>query len=569
MPADQKIAAQRLRKSLFLVCALSLLISAGFATTGQAAPLVQEPTPVPAPAETAAPDAIEALPGIPVSVGGKTLFYIGGGEGDLSAVERAAAISAHLTDLANNPFRPPYEITVAESAEGTSIFVGDELLLTITEADARASGLDSSTAGASLGATVSEALAQARATHSFSDIAVTSLEALLVLGILVFLIWLINFVYHRATNWVDRQPAQTSKLPWLTSTNFYRSGRWKKPSKIVLSVIRWGAIVLVLVIGAPLFLLGFPSTRAAANSLLNLILIPISALWSWFVNYLDELITIVFITLGAYLLIRFVRWFFGEVASGGLRFKGTNPTRARFTSGLISALIVGGAVVMAFPYLPGADSPAFHAMVIFIGALITFSSTSAIGNTVSGILLVYTDAFELNEIVQIGNVQGRVVAQHVLTTELRTFRNETVTIPNSVVLNSHVTNYSRLAIADGLIMHTTITIGYDVPWEQVHELLVQAALDTPNVEDKPTPFVLQLSLNDYNVTYDLNCITRHPDRLLITYSGLHQNIQDQFNAAGIEILSPAYTALRDGNTVAIPEAARPADYQPPGFRIQK
>jgi len=569
MPADSKIATHRLRKSLFLLSALVLLISAGFVTTGQAAPLVQEPTPVPTPAETAAPDAIETLPGIPVSVGGETLFYIGSGEGDISAVERAAAISAHLTDLANNPFRLPYEITVADSAEGTSIFVGDELLLTITEADARANDLDSKTAGASIGATVSSTLTQVRAEHSISEIAGVLLEALLVLGILALLIWLINKVYRRATSWVDRRPAETTKFPWLTTTDYYRSGRWKKPAEIVLNVIRWGAIVLVLAIGTPFILLGFPTTRAIANSALNLMLIPISALWSWFVNYLDELITIAFIALGAYLLIRLVRWFFGEVERGGIRFNSTNPTRARFTSGLISALIVAGAVVMAFPYLPGAESPAFHAMVIFVGAIITFSSTSAIGNTVSGILLVYTDAFEINEIVQIGDVQGRVVTQHVLTTELRTFRNETVTIPNSVVLNSHVTNFSRLAIGDGLIMHTTITIGYDVPWQQVHDLLVQAALETPDVEHKPTPFVLQLGLNDYNVSYDLNCITKHPERLLITYSRLHQNIQDQFNEADIEILSPTYTALRDGNTVAIPEANRRADYQPPGFRIEK
>jgi small-conductance mechanosensitive channel len=224
---------------------------------------------------------------------------------------------------------------------------------------------------------------------------------------------------------------------------------------------------------------------------------------------------------------------------------------------------------MAFPYLPGATSPAFHAMVIFVGALITFASTGVIANIFSGILLVYTGGFKLNDIVQIGQLQGTVTAQGMVTTELRTFRNETVTIPNSVVANSHVTNYSRQAGGDGLIMHTTITIGYDVPWKQVHNLLVDAALATEDVLDTPQPFVLQTTLNNFNVSYDLNVLTKHPERLLLIYSHLHQNIQDAFNEAGIEILSPAYAALRDGNMIAIPEADRPKDYEPPGFRIRR
>ena len=49
------------------------------------------------------------------------------------------------------------------------------------------------------------------------------------------------------------------------------------------------------------------------------------------------------------------------------------------------------------------------------------------------------------------------------------------------------------------------------------------------------------------------------------YSALHANIQDHFNKAGVEIMSPHYKALRDGNATTIPSDYLPKDYTAPGF----
>jgi small-conductance mechanosensitive channel len=130
-----------------------------------------------------------------------------------------------------------------------------------------------------------------------------------------------------------------------------------------------------------------------------------------------------------------------------------------------------------------------------------------------------------------------------------------------------VTNYSRLARENGLTLHTTVTIGYDVPWQKVHELLIAAALDCEDIEKTPTPFVLQTALNDYNVAYELNAYTRKPEIMPRLYSAMHQNIQARFNAAGVEIMSPAFTALRDGNAVTLPPDFLPDGYRPPAFRM--
>ena len=127
------------------------------------------------------------------------------------------------------------------------------------------------------------------------------------------------------------------------------------------------------------------------------------------------------------------------------------------------------------------------------------------------------------------------------------------TIPNSAMLSSQITNYSSLArTGEGLILHTTVTIGYDVPWPTVHRLLTTAALRAEGVEPSPEPFVLQTSLGDFSVAYQLNVYTRQPGRMPRILSALHQHLQDVFAEAGIEILSPVYEAQRDGNASTVP-----------------
>jgi small-conductance mechanosensitive channel len=134
-------------------------------------------------------------------------------------------------------------------------------------------------------------------------------------------------------------------------------------------------------------------------------------------------------------------------------------------------------------------------------------------------------------------------------------------------MTASVTNYSAQAIQGGVILHTTITIGYGAPWRHIHDLLTQAALATNCILKEPQPFVLQTSLDDFYVSYQLNAYTDQPHRMLAIYSELHQNIQDKFNEAGVEIMSPHYSQLRDGNQTTIPADYLPSSYEPPAFRV--
>lgn len=183
--------------------------------------------------------------------------------------------------------------------------------------------------------------------------------------------------------------------------------------------------------------------------------------------------------------------------------------------------------------------------------------------------MTYTRAFRIGDRVKIGEVTGDIIAKTLLVTRIRTIQNEIVSIPNSTVISNHTINYSSDAPEKGLILHTTVTIGYDAPWRQVHELLISAALATPMIESEPAPYVLQTSLDDYYVSYRINAFTKEPNKQAVIYSALHANIQDKFNEAGVEIMSPHYKALRDGNQTTIPTEYLPKDYQAPGFRTEQ
>ena len=192
-------------------------------------------------------------------------------------------------------------------------------------------------------------------------------------------------------------------------------------------------------------------------------------------------------------------------------------------------------------------------MAIFLGVLVSLGSTGAVSNVIAGIFLTYTGAFRMNDRVRIADTVGDVVHMSLLATRIKTVKEEMITVPNGLVLGSHIVNYSSSGSDPGLILHSTVTLGYDVPWRKAEELLKEAARKTEHIIESLEPFVLQTSLNDFNVAYQINAYTNEPSKMAMIYSALHKNIQEVFRDAKVEILSPEYRAHRDGNALTIPE----------------
>jgi small-conductance mechanosensitive channel len=282
---------------------------------------------------------------------------------------------------------------------------------------------------------------------------------------------------------------------------------------------------------------------------------------------LPNLVVIAVIALITYYLFRLLRLISGEVRKGELKIPGFYPDWAEPTEKLVRMLLLALALIVAFPYFPGSKSPAFQGISIFLGVLLSLGSSSAVANAIAGVILTYMRSFLVGDWVQIGNTTGEIIEKTLLVTRVLTPKAEIITIPNAMVMSESVKNYSVEAKKSGVIFHITVTIGYDAAWRTVHQLLISAALATEHVRQQPSPFVLQTRLDDFYVAYELNAYTDIPREMLSIYSDLHKNIQDKFNEAGVEICSPHFSSLRDGNVIAIPEPYIKPDYQAPVFRV--
>ena len=282
-------------------------------------------------------------------------------------------------------------------------------------------------------------------------------------------------------------------------------------------------------------------------------------IWSGFIEYVPDLFTAMMIIGIAYLVIKLFRLVFDGMARQRIKVPGFYPEWSRTSYNLLRLLIIAMTIVVVFPYLPGSDSPAFQGVSIFVGVLLSLGSTTAVANVVAGIVITFTRAFRIGDYVRISDTEGKIIERTAFVTRIRTPKNVEVSIPNAAIMSDKVINFSTQAKKSGIALHTGVTIGYDVPWPKVQELLLSAADATEHLNDDPAPFVLQKSLDDNYVAYELNAFTNRADRRPRIYSALHANILDAFHSAGVEITSPHYRAIRDGNEPAMAGVVQPGD----------
>ena len=281
--------------------------------------------------------------------------------------------------------------------------------------------------------------------------------------------------------------------------------------------------------------------------------------WDGFIGYLPNLVTIIFIVIVCRYVIRLIGLIFEGISSRRIYLKNFYPEWADTSFGLIKLMIYALTAVIIFPYLPGSSSPAFQGISIFVGVLVSLGSTTAVSNVIAGIVLTYTRAFAVGDQVEVADTRGRVVERSTFVTRIQSLKNVIVSIPNSMVLTNNIINYSKNMGQSGLLVHTGVTIGYDVPWQTVNALLISAAEKTEHIALTPPPFVLQTSLDDNYVSYEVNGWTKNPEELPRIYSNLHANILDEFHGHKVEITSPHYRAVRDGNETNIPEVIPPEE----------
>jgi len=496
-----------------------------------------------------------------------TLFLIYSRLGSFSAVERATAISTRLETISKNWKFESDNLSILEAETTLDVVFDGIILVGISENDAIWMNSTKEELAIRLKKKFEEELnAYARQWNIVVILKEIGLAALVIL-VLVFAIKYINKLFKWTKKKIEDQEGKLIKGIHFNNFTLFDS---KQQIKLLVRsnrFLNWFINLLLVYISLPLLFGIFPWTKNLATTLVDYVLGPLKriALAIW--NYMPNLFTIAVIVVVFYYVLRGIKFLKVEIEKGNLQIPGFYPEWAGSTFQIVRLITLSFMVVVIFPYLPGSESPVFRGVSVFLGFLFTFGSAGSLSNIIAGLVLTYMRLFSIGDRVKIGEIVGDVIEKSLLVTRIRTTKNEIVSIPNSTVMNSHTVNYSSDASVNGLILHTTVTIGYDVPWKKVHEALIEAANRTALLLKEPKAFVLQTSLDDFYVSYQLNASTDSPNKQASIYSDLHQNIQDSFNEAGIEILSPHYRAARDGNSTTIPADYLPKDYVAPSFRV--
>ncbi len=529
----------------------SLLLLTGIQLAGQA---------------TTQPSAPTAPASAPVSVNGKVLFTV---PGVLSfpPQARADAISSRIAALSKDISSKSMSISVSD-AEGTSnIMAGDLVVMSVTDQDARTAGKTRQALANEFAQKISASVTTYRHDYSPKTLILSGVYVVLATVALIFLFRLLGVLFRRLYKKLDSWRGTIIPSLRIQKFELLPADRIADFFIELAKLLRLAIVLVMSYFYASLVLGFFPWTRGYARILLGYILAPLRLVGEAFIAYLPNLFFIGIIILISIYFTKFVRTLFKEIGKGTIVFENFYADWAEPTYKLVRVLIIALTLVIIFPELPGAKSPAFQGISIFLGLLLSLGSTSAVADIVAGVILTYMRAFKIGDRVKIADTIGDVMEKTLLVTRIRTIKNVEITITNSMVLNSHIINYSATTQDDGLILHTSVTIGYDAPWRTVHQLLIDSALECEDLLKDPKPFVFQTALDDFYVHYEINAFTDKPSSMAKIYSDLHQNIQDKFNEAGVEIMSSHYTNVRDGNQTTVPNDYLPKNYSAPSFRL--
>ncbi len=496
-----------------------------------------------------------------------TLFVIYSKFGSFSPKDRAEAISARIKKLSKNHEFTPEKLLLDNAESTVDIILGESIIMSISENDALWNNTTKGELAKNYQEIISNTVTKYRSETSLGTLLKEISLAILVLIILVGLIFYIIKLFKWTAKKIEDQEDNRIKGIKIKNYTLFDAKRQVSALLFLNRLIKWFIILLVIYIALPILFGIFPWTQNFAETLFGYILNPAKRIGLGLWNYLPNLITILVIIFVFRYVFRGLLFLKNEVEKGNLQLNGFYPDWANPTYQIIKVIVFAFMVIVIFPYLPGSDSPIFQGVSVFLGFLFTFGSAGSLSNVIAGLVLTYMRLFKIGDRVKIGDVTGDVIEKSLLVTRVRTIKNEIISIPNSTVMSSHTINYSSDAPEKGLIIHTTVTLGYDVPWRDVKTTLIDAALKTDLVLKDPTPFVLQTSLDDFYVSYQINAYVREANKQAVIYSDLHQNIQDLCNERGIEILSPHYRAARDGNMTTIPANYLDKDYKAPSFNV--
>ena len=477
----------------------------------------------------------------PVVVNGRVRFHVVGVTA-YPAQRRATEISSSIEALARDKKYDPKTLRVEDADAYHQIFPGvsGKAILRVLEADAESEGVLRTVLADTIKNSIAESIKDYRHDRKPAILTKNALYAVGSTLVLVALLYGTLWGFRRLNNYLEHRVKLRMQKLEERSQRIFQGGQLWGILHSALGVLRGLAVIFLVYAFANFALSLFPQTRYAAQRLFQLVVGPLGSIVNAVIDFIPDFLFLVVMFLITRYGLKLARGVFAAIDQDRLKIKGFETDWAWPTYRIVRMGIILFALVIAYPFIPGSDSAAFKGVSVLLGILFSLGSTSLIANVVAGYSMTYRRAFRIGDRVKIGDTVGDVMEMRILVTHLRTPKNEEVVIPNSTILNGEVTNYSTMARDQGLILHTTVGIGYDVPWRQVEAMLLLAAENTEGLLKEPLPFIRHKSLGDYTVNYELNAYCGDASQMMGLYTKMHRNIQDVFNENGVQIMSPAY-----------------------------
>jgi small-conductance mechanosensitive channel len=474
-----------------------------------------------------------------VMLDGEPLFVVSGVMA-YPAEKRAQMIGERIQAVAADRSIRVQTLRVVQTEHGSDILAGDRFLMTVAEIDTKSEGVSHQLMAQAVQRRIAEAITLYRSERTPHALLVktayalgaTLVAGLLLLGVRRALRWLDGLAERRFRARIEGLEAQSYRL--VQAKQISAAVRGLSVSLRVLSCAAIAYFYLQVVLEL------YPGSRPLSRRLSAIFLGPFGSMASAVLDAVPNLIFITVLVLVTRYLLKLVRLFFAGIDSGTITVSNFDRDWAWPTYRIVRFAVVAFTVVVAYPYIPGSTSPAFQGVSIFIGVIFSLGSSSFISNLIAGYSMTYRRAFRVGDRIQVGDITGDVTESGLMVTRVRTVKNEEVVVPNSTILNSHIVNYSAFARTDGLILHTTVGIGYETPWRQVEAMLLLAAERTAGLLREPRPFIRHTALGDFCVTYEINAHCADAQAMGPLYTELHRNILDVFNEYNVQIMTPAY-----------------------------
>ena len=479
----------------------------------------------------------KVTPGVPVVVDEETLFLIYAAKGGYSPIDRAEMISEAVAKIGKNRRLRRDTIHTLVNNNYIDIMYGDRMIMSVTEQDAMWQGTSQEDLAERYGRILGNKIEYLKNENSFWQIIRRGVLFILVLFLQFLMVKLINWLFQKLRRRIVVFKENKLKPVVVRDYELLNTHRLGEVLIWLSNILRYILLLTLLVFTVPILFAIFPKTENLALKIFFYIIDPIRMVIKSVVEYIPNLFIIAVIWYCVKYIVRGLRYISEEIERGNLKINGFYQEWAQPTFNIIRFLLYAFMIAMIYPYLPGAESGVFQGISVFVGLIVSLGSSSVISNFIAGFVITYMRPFKTGDFIKVKDTIGTVIVKTPFVTRLRTIKNEVVTIPNSFIMSSDTVNYSASAREYGLIIHTTMTMCYDVPWRLVHELLIKSALQTEGVLAQPKPFVLEMELNDFYMSYQLNAYIKKASDMPDITSALLEHIQDNFKEAGIDLVA--------------------------------